>query len=90
MIFLLGVALIASRFGRGPSILASVLGVLAFDFFFVTPYHSFAVSDTQYVVTLSAMLFVAMLISNLTANVRSQAKDAPPSAIFLWNSAAGT
>jgi two-component system sensor histidine kinase KdpD len=76
MIFLLGVALIASRFGRGPSILASVLGVLVFDFFFVTPYHSFAVSDTQYLVTLSAMLTIAMLISNLTANVRSQAKVA--------------
>jgi two-component system sensor histidine kinase KdpD len=76
MIFLLGVALIASRFGRGPSVFASVLGVLVFDFFFVTPYHSFAVSDTQYLVTLSAMLIVAMLISNLTANVRSQAKIA--------------
>jgi two-component system sensor histidine kinase KdpD len=76
MIFLLGVALIASRFGRGPSIFASVLGVLVFDFFFVTPYHSFAVSDTQYLITLGAMLAVAMLISNLTANVRSQAKVA--------------
>ncbi|MGJ0483792.1 MAG: DUF4118 domain-containing protein, partial [Methylomicrobium sp.] len=52
MIFLLGVALIASRFGRGPSVLASILGVLVFDFFFVTPYHSFAVSDTQYLITL--------------------------------------
>jgi len=76
MIFLLGVALIAARFGRGPSVLASILGVLVFDFFFVTPFHSFAVSDTQYLVTLSAMLIVAMLISNLTANVRSQAKVA--------------
>ncbi|WP_374090037.1 DUF4118 domain-containing protein [Methylomicrobium lacus] len=76
MIFLLGVALIATRFGRGPSVLASILGVLVFDFFFVTPFHSFAVSDTQYLVTLSAMLIVAMLISNLTANVRSQAKVA--------------
>jgi two-component system sensor histidine kinase KdpD len=76
MIFLLGVALIASRFGRGPSVFASILGVLVFDFLFVTPYHSFAVSDSQYLVTLGAMLIVAMLISNLTANVRSQAKVA--------------
>jgi two-component system sensor histidine kinase KdpD len=76
MIFLLGVALIASRFGRGPSVFASILGVLVFDFFFVTPYHSFTVSDTQYLITLGAMLAVAVLISNLTANVRSQAKVA--------------
>ena len=76
MVFLLGVVFIATRFGRGPSILASFLGVAIFDLFFVTPYFSFSVSDTQYLVTLLAMLTVAMLISNLMANVRSQAKVA--------------
>jgi two-component system sensor histidine kinase KdpD len=76
MLFLLGVVFIASRFGRSPSILASILGVAVFDLFFVTPYFSFSVSDTQYLITLIAMLTVAMVISNLTANVRSQAKVA--------------
>ncbi|MDO9104792.1 MAG: sensor histidine kinase KdpD [Methylovulum sp.] len=76
MVFLLGVVFIATRFGRGPSILASFLGVAIFDLFFVTPYFSFSVSDSQYLVTLLAMLTVAMLISNLMANVRSQAKVA--------------
>ena len=46
MVYLLGVVLAASRLGRGPSILASVLSVAAFDFFFVPPYLTFAVSDT--------------------------------------------
>lgn len=76
MVFLLGVVFIAARFGRGPSILASVLGVGCFDFFFVTPYLSFSVDDSQYLLTLLAMLAVAMLISHLMANVRSQAKVA--------------
>jgi two-component system sensor histidine kinase KdpD len=76
MLFLLGVVFIATRFGRGPSILASILGVAVFDLFFVTPYFSFSVSDTQYLITLAAMLTVAMVISNLMANVRSQAKVA--------------
>lgn len=76
MVFLLGVVFIAMRFGRGPSILASILGVAILDFFFVTPYFSFSVSDTQYLVTLLAMLIVAMLISHLMAKVRSQAKVA--------------
>lgn len=76
MVFLLGVVFIATRFGRGPSILASFLGVAIFDLFFVTPYFSFTVADSQYLVTLLAMLTVAMLISNLMANVRSQAKVA--------------
>ena len=76
MFFLLGVVFIATRFGRGPSILASFLGVAIFDFFFVRPYLSFSVSDSQYLVTFVAMLTVGMVISNLMANVRSQAKVA--------------
>ena len=76
MFFLLGVVFIATRFGRGPSILASFLGVALFDFFFVRPYFSFSVSDSQYLVTFVAMLTVGIVISNLTANVRSQAKVA--------------
>jgi two-component system sensor histidine kinase KdpD len=76
MVFLLGVVFIATRHGRGASILASVLGMASLDFFFVDPYLSFSVSDTQFLVTLAAMLIVAMLISNLMANVSSQAKVA--------------
>ncbi len=76
MVFLLGVVFTATRFGRGPSILASILGVAIFDLFFVTPYFSFSVSDSQYLVTFVAMLTVGMVINNLMANVRSQAKVA--------------
>jgi two-component system sensor histidine kinase KdpD len=45
MVYLLGVVVVAARFGRGPSVLSSVLSVAAFDFFFVPPRFSFAVSD---------------------------------------------
>ena len=76
MVFLLGVVFTATRYGRGPSIVASLLGVATLDYFFVDPHYSFSVSDTQYFVTLLAMLTVAMLISNLMANVKSQAKIA--------------
>ena len=76
MVFLLGVVYIATRFGRGPSIFASFLGVAIFDLLFVEPLFSFSVADGQYLVTLLAMLTVAMLISSLMANVRSQAKVA--------------
>jgi two-component system sensor histidine kinase KdpD len=76
MVYLLGVVFIASHFGRGPSLFASFLGVAAFDFFFVPPYFSFSVSDTQYWITFMAMLAVSIIISHLMANVRSQAKVA--------------
>ncbi len=62
--------------GRGPSILASVLSVAAFDFFFVPPYLTFAVSDTEYLITFAVMLVVALVISTLTSRVRAQAEAA--------------
>ena len=76
MVYLLGVVFIATRFGRGPSVLASVLGVGSFDFLFVEPYYSFSVSDSQFLITLVAMLVVGIVISNLMVNVSSQAKVA--------------
>ena len=76
MVYLLGTILAAWRLGRGPSIFASLLSVAAFDFFFVTPYLTFAVSDTQYLVTFAVMLAVAVVISTLTTRVRAQADAA--------------
>jgi two-component system sensor histidine kinase KdpD len=70
MLFLLCVVLVAVWLGRGPAMLAAVLGVAAFDFFFVPPRFSFAVSDVQYLVTFTVMLGVGALIGQLTANLR--------------------
>jgi two-component system, OmpR family, sensor histidine kinase KdpD len=76
MAYLLGVVVVAARFGRGPSVLTAVLGVAAFDFFFVPPQWTFAVSDTQYLITFGVMLVVGLIISNLTAGMRLQARVA--------------
>jgi two-component system sensor histidine kinase KdpD len=76
MLYLLGCTIVAVRFGRGPSVLASLLGVAAFDFFFVPPALSFAVSDVQYLLTFVIMLIVSLTIANLTAGVRLQARVA--------------
>ncbi len=70
MLFLLCVVLVAVRLGRGPAMLAALVSVAAFDFFFVPPRFSFAVSDVQYLVTFAVMLGVGMLIGQLTANLR--------------------
>jgi len=73
MVYLLGVVATAARLGRGPSALASVLSVAAFDFFFVRPYYTFAVSDTEYLFTFAVMLITGLVISNLTVRLRRQA-----------------
>jgi len=76
MMYLMAVIVIAIRLGRGPSVLASVVSVATFDFFFVPPYLSFAVSDIQYVLTFAIMLIVALVISNLAVRIREQAEVA--------------
>jgi len=73
MIYLLATVVAAWRFGRGPSVLATVLGVLLFDFLFVPPYYSFVFSDTQYTITFAVMLAIGLVISGLTAFGRRQA-----------------
>ena len=76
MIYLLGVVIVAIRLGRGPAIFSSVLSVAFFDFFFVPPFLSFAVSDAQYLLTFAIMLTVALMISSLTVQIQNQARDA--------------
>lgn len=72
MVFLAVVLFTSARYGRGPGILASVLGVLAFDFFLVPPYFTFAVTDAQYVFTFLVLLAVSLTTSHLTARLREQ------------------
>ena len=76
MVYLLGVTFVA-LFGRtGPSILASTLSVITYDFFFIPPFYSFAVSDIEYFFTLLVMLIVTQVISHLTILIRHQAESA--------------
>jgi len=76
MVYLLGVTLAGLRLGRGPAALTALLNVVAFDFFFVPPRFSFAVSDAQYLVTFVVMLTIALVIANLMASVRQQTRVA--------------
>jgi two-component system sensor histidine kinase KdpD len=74
MIYLLAVVLASVRLGRKPAIAAAFLGVLAFDFFFVPPQLTFAVADTQYLITFAALFSVSVVISSLVARARERAE----------------
>jgi len=74
MVFLLTVAIVALRWGRGPGAWAAFVAVACFDFFFVPPRLSMSVSDTQYVFTFGLMLAVALIIGQLTARLRREAR----------------
>ena len=73
MLFLLAVVVAAVRYGRGPAVLASFLSVAAFDFLYVPPRYSFAVSDVQYLMTFAIMLLVGLITGQLTASLKHQA-----------------
>jgi two-component system sensor histidine kinase KdpD len=76
MIYMLTVVVVAMQLGRGPAVLSTFAGVAAFDYFFVAPRFSFAISDLQYGVTFGVMLTVGMIIAHLTASLRYQARVA--------------
>ncbi|MCI0444721.1 DUF4118 domain-containing protein [bacterium] len=73
MFYLLIVLWIAYRYGRSAGIFASIVSVLAFDFFMVPPYFTFAVSDTEYFITFVVMLMVAIFISTITGRLYAYA-----------------
>ncbi len=74
MVFVLGVFLITVLCGRILGIIAAVAGVFCFDFFFVPPRLSVAVSDTQYFLTFFVMLVVTLFTSTFTSRIRRQGR----------------
>ncbi len=75
MLYLIAIML-ASLLGRGPSLLAASLAVGAFDFFFVPPRFTFAVSDARQLLTFAVMFGSGLAISTLTVRLRGQERDA--------------
>ncbi|MDF2692703.1 MAG: Osmosensitive channel histidine kinase KdpD, partial [Labilithrix sp.] len=76
MLYLLSIVLVSLRWGLWPSLLTAILSVFALDYFFIPPYHTFAVSDVSHVTTFGVMFIVALVISGLTKRVRDQGEAA--------------
>ena len=73
MFFLIGVVVAAISWGLRPAIFTAAMSVLAFDFFFIPPAMTFRVSDSQYLITFGAFLFVGVVISLLVVRARDLA-----------------
>ena len=76
MLYLLAVVVISSRYRRGPSTVAALVGIALFDFFFVHPYYTFSVADVRYLLTFLVMLLVALVMGSLTGRIRIQSEAA--------------
>lgn len=76
LVYLLAVLWLASAFGRGPALVGAFLSFLAFDFFFVPPFHRLTVDDPVEWISLLVLLTTALVIGHLTATVQAHAQKA--------------
>lgn len=75
MFYLTAVVASAVGCGRGPSVFTAALSVIVFDYVFVPPRLTFAVSDVQYVFTFLTLFLVGLVISTLTVRLRERVES---------------
>jgi two-component system, OmpR family, sensor histidine kinase KdpD len=76
LVFLTAVLASAITYGLWPALLASLVSVLAYNFFFLPPLYTFTIDNPENVVNLVVFAIVALIASNLTARIRAQAVTA--------------
>jgi two-component system sensor histidine kinase KdpD len=74
--FLLVVLFVAIRWGSGPALLASVLGMLCYNFFFLPPVYTLTIADPQNWITVTAFFITAVAVGQLSARARRRAEEA--------------
>src|SRR5215471_17690724 len=70
---LLVVLVVATGWGSRPAVLASVLGMLCFNFFFLPPIGTFTIADPDNWIALGAFLITAMTAGQLSARAKRRA-----------------
>jgi K+-sensing histidine kinase KdpD len=73
---LLVILFVAMFWGSKPALLASVLGMLCFNFFFLPPFHTLTIADPQNWVALAAFFITALAVGQLSARAKRRAEEA--------------
>jgi two-component system sensor histidine kinase KdpD len=73
LVFLTAVLVSAAAFGLWPSLLACLLSMLAYDFFFLPPVYTFTIAEPENVVALFFFVVAALIAGNLASGIRAQA-----------------
>lgn len=82
--FLLVVLFTAASQGIGPSILASVVGMICLNFFFLPPVGTLTIHDPQDWLALLAFIVTAILASQLSSTARRTAQEAQKRREEVW------
>ncbi len=72
LVFLTAVVAVAVRFGLGPSLFASVVSALVYNFFFLPPIYTFNVTDPHNLTAFGFFTLVAVIVSSVAARGRTQ------------------
>ena len=72
VIFMTGVIVVASGFGRGPALATAGLSFLAYNFFFTEPRYTFSVISEADFVTLGLFVVASIITGNLAARLRER------------------
>ena len=74
--FLLFVLFVAIFWGSKPALLASILSMLCFNFFFLPPLYTLTIADPQNWVALTAYFITALAVGQLSARAKRRAEEA--------------
>jgi len=76
LVFMTGIVAVAARYGLWPSLFASVVASLCYNFFFLPPLYMFTIADPKNVLAFVFFIVMAIIVSNVAARVQSQAVTA--------------
>jgi K+-sensing histidine kinase KdpD len=74
--YLLAVLFVALFWGSGPALLASVVGVLCFNFFFLPPLYTLSIAHPENWIALFAFFTTALVVGQLSAREKRRAEEA--------------
>lgn len=75
VLYVLPVMLIAMKWGTGLATVTAVMSAVAFSYFYLEPYHTFAVSDLESLVALGVFFVTAVIVGQLAAQMRRKARE---------------
>jgi len=75
-LYIIGIAILGSRRGLYPALVASALAFLTFDWFFIPPLHQFTVDEPSEYLALVTLLVTIVIIGQLLAVARNRAMEA--------------
>jgi two-component system sensor histidine kinase KdpD len=73
LVFLTAVVGVAVRYGLWPSLAASVVASLCYNFFFLPPIYTFTITEPTNIAAFFFFIVMAVIVSNVAARVRTQA-----------------